>query len=365
MTRRLHTAASILAFAAVYFCAGKFGLSLALVNPSASAVWPPAGLALAATLLWGYRLWPGIFLGALLVNLATPGNAATDFGIAVGNTMEALLGAWLVNRFAHGAKAFERAPDIFKFVLLAAMVSTVVSASVGVTSVCLGREARWEQYAAIWSTWWVGDMMGDLIVAPLLLIWLRRPWPRLRPAQVQEAAGVLFAVVLVGVLIFVPRIPSDLENQLKYLSILPLLWAAFRFRQHGASVCASVLSGIALWGTLQGVGPFMTPYPNKSLLLLQAFAGTMTLTALVVAAVISEGQRFEQRLRVQDAVSRVLAESTNLKQAGSKIVQALCEAAGWDAGAMWRVDRAANEVRCVEFWHVPSLEVREFAATTR
>src|SRR5207247_873196 len=80
--------------------------------------------------------------------------------------------------------------------------------------------------------------------------------------------------------------------------------------------------------------------------------------------VISEGQRFEQRLRVQDAVSRVLAESTNLKQAGSKIVQALCEAAGWDAGAMWRVDRAANEVRCVEFWHVPSIEVPGFAAIT-
>src|SRR5207247_809842 len=142
MTRRLHTAAFILAFAAVYFCAGKFGLSLALVNPSASAVWPPAGLALAATLLWGYRLWPGIFLGALLVNFATPGNAATDFGIAVGNTMEALLGAWLANRFAHGAKAFERARDFFKFVLPAAMVSTVLRASAGVTIYSLGCAAR-------------------------------------------------------------------------------------------------------------------------------------------------------------------------------------------------------------------------------
>src|SRR5437016_14452187 len=133
MTRRLQTAASILALAAVYFCAGKFGLSLALVNPSASAVWPPTGLALAATLLWGYRLWPGIFLGAFLVNSTTPGNPATDLGIALGNTTEALLGAWLVNRFARGARAFDRARDIFKFVLLAAMVSTAVSASVGVT----------------------------------------------------------------------------------------------------------------------------------------------------------------------------------------------------------------------------------------
>src|SRR5881409_564007 len=365
MTRRLHTAASILAFAAVYFCAGKFGLSLALVNPSASAVWPPAGLALAATLLWGYRLWPGIFLGAFLVNFATPGNAAADFGIALGNTMEALLGAWLVNRFACGAKAFDRARDIFKFVLLAAMVSTVLSASVGVTSVCLGHEARREQYAAIWSTWWVGDMMGDIIVAPLLLIWLRRPWPRLKPAQVLEAAGALLALMLVSVFILLARIPPASENQLKYLAILPLLWAAFRFRQHGASLCASVLSGIALWGTLHGVGPFVTPDPNKSLLFLQAFVGTMTLTALVVAGVVSEGEGFAQHLRVKDAVSRILAESTNLKQAAPKIIQALCEVAGWDVGAMWQVDRAANELRCVEFWHVPSLEVAEFAAITR
>jgi integral membrane sensor domain MASE1 len=106
---------------------------------------------LAATLLWGYRLWPGILLGAFLVNFATTGNPATDLGIAVGNTLEALLGAWLVNRFAHGAKAFDRARDIFKFVLLAAMVSTAVSASVGVTSVCLGREAG------------LGAVSGDLV----------------------------------------------------------------------------------------------------------------------------------------------------------------------------------------------------------
>src|SRR5437762_13355106 len=119
MTRRLQTAASILAVAAAYFCAGRFGLSLALVNPSASAIWPPTGLALAVTLLWGYRLWPGILLGAFLVNSITTGNPATDLGIAVGNTMEALLGAWLVNRFARGARVFDRARHIVKFVMLA------------------------------------------------------------------------------------------------------------------------------------------------------------------------------------------------------------------------------------------------------
>src|SRR6185369_3269778 len=112
--RRLHIVAGILALAAIYFGAGNFGLSLAFVNTSVTAIWPPTGIALAALLLWGYRLWPGILLGAFLVNLTTPGNPAAppglsiaaDMGIAIGNTLETLLAAWLVNRFARGARVF-------------------------------------------------------------------------------------------------------------------------------------------------------------------------------------------------------------------------------------------------------------------
>src|SRR5216110_933070 len=196
MTRRWHTAASILAVAAMYFCAGRFGLSLALANPSASAIWPPAGLALAALLLWGYRLWPGIFLGAFLVNFTTTGTPVADLGIAAGNTLEALLGAWLVNRYVHGVKAFDRAFDIFKFVLVAGMVSTAVGATFGATSLCLGHEARWEQYPVIWSTWWLGDMLGALIVAPLLLIWVTQPISRPKLNRLEEGAGMVSVVVV-------------------------------------------------------------------------------------------------------------------------------------------------------------------------
>jgi integral membrane sensor domain MASE1 len=122
--------AAILALAAVYFGAAKFGLALAFVNASATAVWPPTGIALAALLLWGYRLWPGIFLGAFLVNITTQGTLLTTLGIATGNTLEALLGVWLVNEFANGRRAFEQARDIFKFVLLAVFVSTAASTAV-------------------------------------------------------------------------------------------------------------------------------------------------------------------------------------------------------------------------------------------
>ena len=120
---------AILALAALYFLAGKFGLSLAIVHPSASAVWPPSGIAFAAILISGYRLWPGVFLGAFLVNITTPGSLITTLCIAAGNTLEGLLGAWLIHKFANGPKVFERARNIFKFVLLAALISTAVGAT--------------------------------------------------------------------------------------------------------------------------------------------------------------------------------------------------------------------------------------------
>src|SRR3970040_2639097 len=126
------TLPAILSLAGIYFLAGKAGLSLAIVHPSASAIWPPSGIALAVLLLWGYRLWPGIFLGAFLVNITTRGDLLTTLAIASGNTLEALWGAYLINRFANGAKFFERAKTTFGFVLLAALISTTVSATIGV-----------------------------------------------------------------------------------------------------------------------------------------------------------------------------------------------------------------------------------------
>src|SRR5207249_5808460 len=114
-----------------YFAAGKLGLKLAFVNASASAVWPCTGIALAAFLLLGYRVWPAILAGAFLVNLTTTGSLVTSLAVGTGNTLEGLIGCYLVTRFAAGKQAFQRAQDIFKFAVLAGMVSPVVSATVG------------------------------------------------------------------------------------------------------------------------------------------------------------------------------------------------------------------------------------------
>src|SRR5215469_7230391 len=123
----------LLGLAAIYFTAGKLGLKLAYFHPSATAVWPPTGIALVAFLMLGYRIWPVIFLGALLVNLSTAGSLPVCLGIAAGNTLEGLLGCYLLNRFAGGEDAFESAKGVLSFVFLAAFLSTTVSATFGAT----------------------------------------------------------------------------------------------------------------------------------------------------------------------------------------------------------------------------------------
>src|SRR5262245_20387457 len=355
------TLIGILVLAGVYFCAGKLGLSWAYIQPTTSAVWPPAGIAFAALLLFGYGLWPGIFLGAFLVNITTEGALLTTLGIAVGNTLEALLGAWAVNRFANGAKAFERARNIFKFVLFAPILSTVVSATFGVTSLILTGFATWDSYEAIWWTWWLGDAVGNMVIAPLLVIWVTQTFPQWNSKRVVEAAGLLLAVLLIGYWIFLRGISSSPD----YAVVLPLLWAAFRFGQHGAVTSALLMSGIALVGTQFGVGPYAHEDPHESLLRLQAFMGTIAAATLVLASVISESKRAQQRLEIQEAVSRVLAESPTLKEAVPQIVQVLCERARWDWGALWNLDRSANELCCIEVWHMPAVQAPQFEAATK
>src|SRR6201982_1518888 len=161
-----------LGLALVYFLVGKLGLKLAFLNASASAVWPCTGIALAALLIFGYRMWPAIFVGAFFVNFTTAGTILTSVSLATGNTLEAVIGCYLVTRFAAGRNAFQRSQNIFKFVLLAGMVGTAISASIGSATLVLGHLAEPSRELSIWLTWWLGDGVGALVVTPLLLLWV-------------------------------------------------------------------------------------------------------------------------------------------------------------------------------------------------
>src|SRR5437899_8253281 len=277
----------VAAVAIVYFVAGKLGLKLAFVHPSATAVWAPTGLALAGFLLLGYRIWPGIFLGALLVNLTTAGSFFVCSGIATGNTLEGLLGAYLLNRFAEGKKAFDSPQGILAFVLLGALFSTTVSATLGVTSLSLGGTAPWSSYGAIWLTWWMGDAVGDLLIAPLVILYSTKPQLKWNPVRVVEIILLLLYLIFVGQLTFGGLYPAmKRDYPLEFLCVPALVWAAFRFRPRRAALATLLVAIIAVRGTLHGFGPFVRESRNQSLLLVQGFMGVMALMTLVLAAVV-------------------------------------------------------------------------------
>jgi len=312
--RSLRDALVLAALGGAYFVAGKLGLKLAFVHASATTVWPCTGIALAAFLILGYRVWPVILTGAFLVNLTTAGSVATSLGIAVGNTLEGVVGCYLVSRFAGGQHAFERAQDIFKFALLAGMVSTAVSATVGVTTLALEGFADWAMYGAIWSTWWLGDAVGAVVVTPWLLLWRENPRLNWTREQTIELAFLLSGVFFTAWIVFGGRFHSALKNYpLEYLCIPFLIWTAFRFGRRKAATANCVLAAVATWGTLHGFGPFSRESQNTSLLLLQAFVGIMAILSLVLAAEVTEHRRSDERVQ-QMAVSDPLTGLANYRR---------------------------------------------------
>src|SRR6267154_1000618 len=224
-----------------YILAAKLSLLLASVHPSATPVWPPTGIAIAALVACGLRFWPAIFMGAFVVNVTTAGSVLTSAGIATGNTLEALLASLLVLRFANGKHAFDRTWDILRFALYCAVLSTAVADTFGVTSLTLGGFAPWNQYGLIWRTWWLGDAAGALIFTPFLLRWTSKARWHWSGRQLLELS-VLFS----GTLLTAPT----------------LLRAAFRYdpRQAPAVICLLGMLGVV--NTVPSYGPSIPATAN-------------------------------------------------------------------------------------------------------
>ncbi len=287
-------AAAFIGIVAVYFIAGKLGLQLAFVHASATAIWAPTGIAIAAFLLFGYYVWPSIFLGAFLVNITTEGSFLTSLGIATGNTLEGVVGAYLTYALAGGREVFNRSRTIFTFVFVV-MVSATVSATAGVTSLASTGFAEWQRYGAVWFTWWLGDVAGALLVTPFIVLLTLNRGTRLTRRQILEGLVLFCVIVLVSTAVFVRFPIRRIQNYpTEFITIPVLVWAAFRFGQRGTITASLLVSGIALWGTLQEQGPFARPDPNESLIFLQAFMATLTVTTLATTAVVLERKREEE-----------------------------------------------------------------------
>jgi len=300
-SRRFSTLPAIGILIFVYFIAGKFGLMLASLHVSASPVWPPAGIALGAVLVLGYRAWPAIFIGAFFVNVTTAGNVATSLAIASGNTLEAFCGAWLVNRFAAGTTVFDRPQGVFTFALAAA-VSTIIGPAFGVTSLALAGFADLANYGAIWLTWWLGDATGDLLIAPLIILWSipsKRRWNRREAVEV----GILLLILFVlSEAVFGGWLAISAKNYpIAFICGPIVIWMAFRFTQRETASGIFILSAIAIWGTLHGFGPFLGETENQSLLVLQSWTAVLTITAMALSAGMAERRRAEEALQQQNA----------------------------------------------------------------
>lgn len=301
--------AGLLALLVVYTAAGKLGLQWGIVNPSASPIWAPTGIALAAFVLYGGQVWPAIFLGAFLYNYTTAGSLLTSFGVAVGNTMEAAVGANLVRRWANGAQAFDSGRDVIRFVVLAGILATAVSPTVGVTTLALGGYVKWTDYAPVWLTWWLGDTAGALLVAPPLVLWGIRRHVRWVSVRMVEIVALFTALVLLSALAFGPLGGPSLG----FLCLPVLIWSAMRFGPRLAATAVAVVSVVGVIQTASTLDALDPAQRNAQLLLLQVFMAVTAITILLLAGVVNERRRGEAQMR-ELAITDPLTGLANYRQ---------------------------------------------------
>jgi len=364
--RPLPYLAGVCALAAAYFATAKLGFSLAFVAEQVTIVWAPTGISLAALLLFGYRYWPGIAIGAFLANATANEPLAVAGGIALGNTLEAVVGAWLLRRVVGFQNPLERLRDVLGLVVLGAVLSTTVSATLGVTSLCLGGLQPWAAFGTLWWVWWLGDAMGDLIVVPLLLTWVAGPRPLWRLRQLAEATALLVGLGAASALAFSDGSPRPSSGYpLEYLLFPFVIWAALRFGQRGAAAVNLAALGLALWATVRRSGPFTGASLHENLILLHLFMAVLAVTGLLLGAITIERATAERRRLVGYAATAILAEATSLAEAAPQLLSTLCAGLRCDTGALWTIDPEAGVLRCVEVWTTSPGPLDEFASATR
>ncbi len=305
----------------IYILSGKSGLSFAFLNPSATPIWLPTGIVLTVLLFFGYRVVPGIFLGAFILNNLTAGTTLTSLGIAIGNTLEGVIIAYFVKKFANGVHAFENVSNIFKFTF-SAILGTMVSATIGVSTLVFGGFASALTFGSVWTTWWLGDMASAIIIAPLLLVW--GDMSRINNINIKKILHFFvsfFFLYLVTQLVFTGILPYP------YLCIPFGVWIAFRYGHKGATLSTIFVAAIAIYNTLHNQGPYVNQGSlNQSLTLVQLFLGTFSLTSLTFAAVVQVMKRDEKILTSNQKKFRALIENSFeavvLIEASSKILYA-------------------------------------------
>lgn len=285
----------IVAVAAIYTLAGRAGLKLDAVSGFATLVWPGSGIALAALMLLGYRLWPAIAIGALATNLWAGAPVPAAIGIAIGNTLEAVVAAYALNRVPGFNTYLNRVRDVFALLIFAAVLSPIVSATIGVASLSFAGVVPGPAVAETWRAWWMGDFIGDLLVAPLIFVWVPGLRRKPRPSRMLESTALGLAVVFAGILVLGAPGSSDIGKlDAAYVFYPLLIWASLRFGPRGSVTTVFLVSTVAVWATISGHGPFVHQTLYHSLLALQTFIGVAAATFLILGGTIGELRRAER-----------------------------------------------------------------------
>ena len=300
---------------ALYFGVGKLGLAVPFTSSNISPVWPAAGIAVAAVLVWGIQIAPAIALAAFLVNFLTPIPTSASIAIGLGNASSAVVAGYLLVRFSDFQISLPRLRDVLRLVTVAAVVATTIAATVGVTALTITHAKAWSGYGSAWRIWWLGDAMGVLVVTPLVLageelLRVCRGWRALE-------LSVVFAAVLATSFLVFGRWTAVRDDVLAFVVFPFVVWAALRFRVAGAALISLMTASVAVWGTARGLGPFVNHAPLHNTVLLQVFIAVTSLTGLMLAAVINEkehlGAAFETN---QKLLGETEAANVRLEERG-------------------------------------------------
>ena len=303
----------VLITAAAYYGAAELGLRLSAVHGHIVPLWVPIGVAVVSLLLFGGWACPGIMLAAFAANLPLGPSVPAVAMIAVGNTAAPAC-AYLLLRRAGFHIRLDRLRDALALVFLAAFGSMSISATVGGTALFLGGAVPAGQYWQTWSVWWTGDVMGVLVIVPFLLVLCTARVRDLRPVRWLELAVLLGGTLLIAVAV------TTSSYDLLFLIFPPLVWAALRFEHTGAAPCVLIVAVAAAIAATRGYGPFAHHGVFGRLVVLQTFNSAAALTALLLAAMVSE--RNSARL-VIDRVAADLSKMTDDLERGQKTLKGM------------------------------------------
>jgi PAS domain S-box-containing protein len=352
----------LMAIAAAYFGLAVSGLLIPWINPTATPLWPPTGLALALVLLRGYRIWPALLVGAFFATAVGGGGLSEAACIALGTPIAALAGAWLIERWSHGRGTFATPLGVAKFALIAFLPTAMINAAMATAGLVLANDVGLARPVATWTARWLADGSGTLLIAPVILLWATKPSRSWSRWSLVETAAVVIVTAVIGIAAFSPQVGSalmdnDLDKLLAYRSLLgflvalPLLWASLRGNPRDAAAAALVFCAIAAWG-------FASSFDfNGSPVLLLALVLATAGPALILAAAVSSHQRTEARLRAdQDQLNRQVAETKLSFERSKRHFQILIE--GVVDHAVFLLDRSGR----VASWNSTAQQIIGYSA---